>query len=294
MRSDDDALGSPHGVRVDGGRLLAYSDLGDPDGFPVINCHGGLVNRLDIAPAHGVARQHGIRILSPDRPGIGASAPAPGRRLLDWPKDVAALADALRIERFAVLGWSMGGQYALACARALPARVTRAALVASCVPLDDPARRAELNRMDDWLARLAVRAPRAMRALLNGTGRFAERFPELFTRLSALQLGAADAEVLGFEPADHLARPMHEGLSNPQGVVEDYRVMIAPWGFRPEDVRMPVDVWQGTDDVYVPAAWGEMLARRIPNATLHRMPGEGHMLAHRHYGEIFDRLVPRA
>ena len=113
------------------GRVLAYEQYGDPAGFPVLNCHGGMSSRLDAAPAHEAALAKGVRLISPDRAQArGSSTYQAGRRLLDWPHDVRELTDSLGIERFAVMGWSAGGAYAAACAARLGDRVTAAAVLA--------------------------------------------------------------------------------------------------------------------------------------------------------------------
>ena len=104
-------------VTLPDGRDLAYEEYGDPAGFPVLSFHGGLSSRLDAAPADAAARDGGVRLVAPDRPGMGLSTFQPGRRLVDWPADVTSLADALGLERFAVMGWSAGGPYAGGAAR---------------------------------------------------------------------------------------------------------------------------------------------------------------------------------
>jgi len=114
-------------VRLRDGRVLAYEEYGISTGFPVLSFHGGLSSRLDAAPAHEAAVAKGIRLISPDRPGMGLSTYQHGRRLTDWPADVAQLTDALGIERFAVMGWSAGGPYAAVCAAKMDGRVTAAA-----------------------------------------------------------------------------------------------------------------------------------------------------------------------
>src|SRR3954452_5974680 len=126
------------------GRSIGYREYGDPNGRPVINCHGGLLCGLEVAPFDQPARDLGLRIIAPDRPGIGASDPSPGRTTGDWSSDVRDLLDALDIESTAIFGWSMGGQYALACAARLADRVTRTVCVAGAIPLDE-ATLAELN-----------------------------------------------------------------------------------------------------------------------------------------------------
>ena len=85
-----------HFVRLRDGRRMCFAEYGDPDGFAVISAHGGLACRLDVAAADGVARETGIRLISPDRPGVGQSDPLPGRTVLNWAADVLNLSNHLR------------------------------------------------------------------------------------------------------------------------------------------------------------------------------------------------------
>ncbi len=279
-------------VRLAGGRGLGYSEFGDPGGFPVVNCHGGLIGRLDVAAADQAARDAGVRLISPDRPGIGSSDPAPDRTLLDWPTDVAALADLLDIDTFGVMGWSMGGQYAAACAFALADRLTRVAIIAGCPPLDEADRFAELNRMDTVFTKMAKSSPWLVRPIFASMGHIAHRFPKQWTKLSSRSLGPADAEVLAREPGLDYAGATAEALLTSAGMVTEYQVWVQPWGFELEDITIGVDVWQGDADDLVPVAWADELARRIPAACRHAVEGAGHFLANDHYGEILSALLP--
>ena len=109
MRSPDD-----HVARLTDGRVIGYAQYGDPNGFPVVSAHGRLACRLDVRAAAPIADQAGIRLISPDRPGIGLSDPLPDRTILDWAHDIGELLDQIDVDRFAAMGWSMGGQYAAA------------------------------------------------------------------------------------------------------------------------------------------------------------------------------------
>jgi pimeloyl-ACP methyl ester carboxylesterase len=88
---------------------MGYAQYGRPDGAVVISAHGGLVGRLDVAVAAAAAERAGVRLISPDRPGIGLSDAHHGRTILDWADDVADLLSQLGVDRFAAMGWSMGG-----------------------------------------------------------------------------------------------------------------------------------------------------------------------------------------
>src|SRR5690242_4496578 len=120
-------------LKLKDGRTLAYLDVGPADGRVVFHFHGHGSSRLEALTLADAAARAGVRVIAPDRPGIGYSDPKNGDRLLDWPADVAEAADLLGIARFAVQGMSAGGPYALACAHALADRVTACSLV-SAVP----------------------------------------------------------------------------------------------------------------------------------------------------------------
>ncbi len=122
-------------IPLSDGRSLAYAEYGDPRGRPVFFFHGTPGSRF-FRPADEITRNMGVRLITADRPGYGLSTFQPGRRILDWPSDITQLADHLGINRFAVAGHSGGGPYVLACAAALPERVSAAALVAAAGPVD--------------------------------------------------------------------------------------------------------------------------------------------------------------
>ncbi len=281
-----------HLVRLRDGRRLGYAQFGDLDGFVVVNAHGGLACRLDVAAAAPAARRGGIRLVSPDRPGIGRSDPRAGRTILDWADDVADLMDALRVDRFAAMGWSMGGQYAAALGHALPRRVTRVAIIAGALPLTEPGVFDQLPPIDRAYTVLSERAPWVARPCFRAMGLAAQWAPNTYGRLAARELGGADAAGLRDEGFDTFAAMSREALRRPAGVVEEYRAWRRPWGFAPEDLSVGVDVWAGTDDQLVNGGWAPQLADRIPGAQLHLRSG-GHFMAHLHYAEIFEALRTR-
>ncbi len=133
-----------HRLKLRDGRWLGYLDFGDPDGAPVILCHGTPGSRLDFLYDEEMLKDLHIRAIVPDRPGYGLSDFQRHRRLLDWPADVEQLADHLGLERFAVLGVSGGGPHAAACAYAIPHRLTRVGLISSAAPLELAPLRARL------------------------------------------------------------------------------------------------------------------------------------------------------
>ncbi|MFI5511553.1 alpha/beta fold hydrolase [Mycobacterium sp. NPDC051804] len=269
---------------------MAYVEYGAPDGHVVVNAHGGLACRLDVEAANDVAVKAGVRLISPDRPGVGLSDPDPGRTTYSWTRDVEELVDQIGVERFAVMGWSMGGQYAAAVGHALPHRVTRVAIVAGALPLTEFGVFDQLPAMDRYLTRMSQRTPRLAQQPFRTIGLAARVAPKVYGRLAARELGPDDGAVIRSDASALFARMTREAMRQPAGAVEEYRAWMRPWGFKPEDLDIPVDIWAGRDDRLVDSSWPQRLASRIPNANLYIRDG-GHFVAHLHYREIFDALV---
>jgi pimeloyl-ACP methyl ester carboxylesterase len=270
---------------------MAYAQYGVADGFPIVNAHGGLACRVEVADADGVAAASRVRLISPDRPGVGLSDPQPGRTVLDWARDLAELLDQIDADRFAVMGWSMGGQYAAAVGHALRHRVSRVAIIAGALPLAEPGVFDELPAMDRFLTRMSQRAPWPTQQWFRMMRFVARVAPTRYGRLAARTLGEADGAVIQNQGFDVFAAMSRESMRQLAGVVEEYRAWARPWGFAPEDLEVPVDVWAGTRDQLVNSSWAHRLATRIPNATLNIRDG-GHFLAHRYYREILAALCP--
>ncbi len=263
-------------VNLPDGRVLAYEEYGDPAGFPVLSFHGGLSSRLDAAPAHEAAEAKGVRLVSPDRPGMGLSTYQPGRRLTDWPADVEHLTQALDIERFAVMGWSAGGAYAAVCAAKMD-RVSAAALLSSGVPLDLYGTLRGLTTEDRVLLLLARRAPGLASALMKVSIVNASN-ARLF-RAVMRSFPQADQTILSeWGPPDHALSFVREALrQGTEGCVQDYRIFGDPWGFSLEEIQVPVQIWEGADDRTGPPGYRAFLKEHIAQATVTVVPDEGHL-----------------
>ncbi len=263
-------------VTLADGRDLAYAEYGDPVGTPVLSCHGGLSSRLDAAPAHQAALDLGIRLISADRPGMGRSTHQPGRTLLDWAGDVTQLADALELERFAVMGWSLGGAFAAVTAAKLPERVTGLALLSSAVPLDVFGSHRGLTFDDRVLLFLTHHAPRLANAVMRyfiGDASDTRLFRELRRSFPKV-----DREVLAeYGPHEAVAFVKESMRQGTEGCLQDYRIFAAPWGFELEEILVPTHIWEGTDDHTGPPGYRELLKAHIPHATITLVPHEGHL-----------------
>jgi pimeloyl-ACP methyl ester carboxylesterase len=282
-------------VRLPDGRHLGYAEYGRPAGRPIFYFHGFPGCRLEAAPVHETAGAVGVRIVAFDRPGYGLSDAHRGRSLLDWPRDVSDAADALGIRRFAVLGVSGGGPYALACARAIPQRLTATGVVAGLAPVDRP----ELRRTLIWPMRLGFflgrNAPWLFGALSAGViAASPNSHPEHVMWL----LGRSDSEVDRRLAHDDrfrqaIAASIREALrGGARAARQDVQLYARPWGFALKDIRVPVDIWHGEVDATVPIAMGRYLAAQVPESRVTFLPNEGHFsLPFNHAREILRTLA---
>ncbi len=273
------------------GRKLAYHEYGDPNGKPLINCHGGLVNGQDIMFAHAAAKAAGVRIISPDRPGVGCSSIQRNRILLDWPLDVEELADQLGLTKFAVLGWSMGGPYAMAVAYILHERVSHLVVVAGCLELSDRVNFDQLNPMDKRFSKRSHSLPMVAESVYWSMGMIAKVAPKFFVKSTARKLSDSDAHVIMSEPRKNFVIPSTQALSHPKGLVQEYRVFVEPFGFKPNEIPVKTSIWQGTEDTLVPPAWAKEMNRTIANSKLYIIPSAGHFVAHTEIDQILKSLT---
>jgi len=272
------------GIALPDGRRLAYAEFGDPQGRPVLFFHATPGYRRNSWATDAQLRSAGVRLIAPDRPGVGRSTPQPRRRLLDWPDDVRQLADALGLERFGVVGFSNGGPHAAACVYKLGQRISGTALVAPLPPLDAPGALRQLG-VPGWYYPLARRAPWALRAVYAGLVALARRDPRRAERLLVSGMSPADQRLFGrAEWAGRFGADLAGAGS--RGVVDDERLMPLPWGFKPEQVQGPVRLWLGEHDKLVPArVWLERPSS-FPVCDTTVVAGAGHFLIAEQMAEI--------
>ena len=267
--------------------------------------HGSPGRSFEFAVYDRTARDCGVRLIAIDRPGYGHSSYRSRRRLADFPGDVAQLADHLQVRAFGVFGHSAGGPHALACARFLPHRVTTCSVVGGIAPTGDPRLTEGMMVSNQILWSICWHWPRSLDPLAAALGmlvspfvgvalRFGRQHPDTGLDRFNRMLPECDVEVMARPEirAELMAEAGEFTLAVARTSVQDMAACIRDWGFRPEDIEVPVHIWQGDLDRNVPLAHGELLAKVIPNATLHECPGEGHWLVVDHMAEILRGLSP--
>jgi pimeloyl-ACP methyl ester carboxylesterase len=272
-------------VRLADGRFIGVRETGDPGGWPLLVFPGTPGSRLSPLPDGDATREAHVRAIVVERPGFGVSTAQPGRRIVDWPSDVASVADALGIESFAIAGMSGAGPYLAACAVALGARVRAVGMLGVVAPLDAPGVRRGMTLRRRLLYRALPLAPHAIPLLrvLGARG---------VQRVMTDDVPACDRRILA-RIADGYAEMKREAFrQGPAGFAEELALAARPWGLRVEDIRVPVHLWHGELDVSTPVAMGRYLAAAIPRCRAHFVPDEGHFLAYACWPEILAALAP--
>ncbi|WDF42808.1 alpha/beta hydrolase [Streptomyces sp. T12] len=262
------------------GRRLAVEISGDPGGSPVFLLHGTPGSRLGPAPRPMLLYHQQVLLITYDRPGYGPSDPLPGRRVAHVAADVAAIADALGFERFAVVGRSGGGPHALACAALLADRVTRVAVLVSLAPRDADGL--------DWFAGMAASNVSEYSKALASPDRLAASLRKRSVAirsdpvrlLSQLRRDLTESDLRVVADAGvraMLLRNYREALRvSADGWVDDALSFCSPWGFNPADISVPVLLWHGEQDVFSPPSHTRWLAARIPSVTAILQPAAAH------------------
>jgi pimeloyl-ACP methyl ester carboxylesterase len=245
--------------------------------------------------ADDTAQRLGVRIISPDRPGINGSSFAAERTLLDWPRVVRALMAHFRSDKFRVLAVSGGAPYAYVSAWALPAHVEAVAVASGAPPIAELTDRSGLWRLHRWMLALYDRNPDLLHKLMGVARPFAcMRMSLRYRPFLRLVLQKMDAEALrdrrAFESCFESSRVAWQ--ASLEGVIADAEIYARPWGFPLEDIQVPVRLWHGAKDRTFSYRLAEELALRLPKCEVRIVENAGHYsLPIRHIDEILADLI---
>ena len=275
-------------ITLPDGRILAYTDIGDPGGTCVMHFHGAPGSRLLLDSYDNEFAECGLRVVSPDRPGYGGSSPQPGRSMEDWPDDVEALADELGIDQFVVLGSSSGGPYTVASCALLPHRVLGGLVIAGASDMSwhdahigYPEVELDIMAFADETDAVAYCEERFGQ---DGSGFFDE---------DPLDWPEPDEEFLADEEmSEHVVRTMSEAFAQGiAGYAQDMVIQGRPWPFDPTDISCSVRVVHGELDDLSPLAHSRHTAELIPDAEFEIVPGHGHASIMDEFPQLTDDFV---
>lgn len=283
-------------VRLPSGRTVGYAEFGDPTGFPILALHGAPACREMFAWADLAAREQGLRLIAPDRPGYGLT---PAETVVMSLKSMTAWLDefaaSLSLGRFGVLGISGGAPYAVALAARMGSRATALAIASPLGPVAEYAElhgRAALHPGHRYFFLGLPSAPRLLGLLGHLSARAFRRAPQTIGGLLMRLAGPSDAATLARpEVRAFLIQMTLEAFrAGGQGGVQDMVIFSQPWGVNYRQIVCPAILWQGDGDRIVPAEVSTHLAQLIPHCRLERLTGAGHFWVLDHTDEVIAAL----
>jgi pimeloyl-ACP methyl ester carboxylesterase len=288
---------SRQSIALRGGAIVAFEEYGEPTGAPVIFCHGWPSSHTMAQLADEPARSLGIRIISPDRPGISGSSMQRDRTLSDWPGLLERLVDHLDIGEFRMLAISGGAPYAYATAVAMPQRIPAIAIIGGAIPFAELQDLKGLLPLYRWMLGFYRNRPKLLRSFFYLARPFLSLRAPIRLRpllLKMLLLRSCDAASLrndaAFEAIFESQRRAWRGSA--EGVMADAQIYAQPWGFAAENVRVPVRLWHGKEDRAFAVRLAQAFANRLPNCKARFIENEGHYsLPIRHMREILQDLI---
>lgn len=285
-------------VRLPDGRQLGYAEFGTGAGLStattIVWLHGTPGGRRQLPPAARVyARDHGLRVIVIERPGIGDSTVHLHDEVLGFADDIGVVLDTLGVSRCAVVGLSGGGPYTLACAYRLDA-VRCCAVLGGVAPTQGPEAVpggvTTLASFAPWVAPLRRPLSGALSLAVRAAHPLASPVFDLFVRFSRPgdQAVFSSPNMKEMFLDDMLDATRRGGLHS---LLADYLLFSRDWGFRLGDIDKPVHFWQGDDDPFVPFEHGEHQARLVRGSTLTPQPGHSHLGGLDAAVEVLERMV---
>jgi pimeloyl-ACP methyl ester carboxylesterase len=286
-----------HLLELDDGRTTGYATWGDPQGTPVFIAHGTPGSRRALSPGLDDpewVRRRRLRFIGVDRPGYGYFDPWPEASLLDCAEDFVRVADHLRLERFAALGVSGGGPYAIALGAMVPERVKDVAIVSGLGMLDRPGALEGMSEGNVVEIKMAMDSPEDLVTALREAAETIREDPEgSFAELSD-ELPEVDRQMLERPDIrafliDTFQEAVRQGAT---GWIDDDLRQVRPWPFRLDEISgVDVRIYHGEAYVLVTAHHAKHLAERIPGSQLHLYPGDGHLSFDKYNKEIVETLL---
>ncbi|OGO59311.1 MAG: hypothetical protein A2029_05015 [Chloroflexi bacterium RBG_19FT_COMBO_47_9] len=285
-------------IELKDGRMLGYDEHGAPDGKPLFYFHGSPSCRVEsgLYVDEQFLQVQNIRVIAIDRPGMGLSNFQPQRLLLDWPKDVIALADQLGLERFSILAYSLGGPFGIACGFAIPERIHKLGIVSGAALFTNNNLIKNVNPKTLQFINMPRENPLAARFFLTIMLVIMPRLaPRRFIAGALSALPEADREVVQSDKTfqEGFSKMIREAMrQGTKGAYHESLLNITDWGFQLEGIQTPVMLWHGEQDKNIPVEMARSMCSTLQNCKGKFFPGEGHIsLFKKHSSEFIHSLI---
>jgi pimeloyl-ACP methyl ester carboxylesterase/DNA-binding CsgD family transcriptional regulator/PAS domain-containing protein len=292
LRAPDEHGDATSCLELPDGRILYWSDNGDPRGKPVILMHGISGSRSSRHPDDLPLLDAGLRLLIPERPGSGESSPQKDRQITDWIADMQALTAHLGLHKFAVLGYSAGTPYALAVAAAMPERVTHVALVAPMYPMRSSTDLANYTPAFRLPLLVARTVPGLLGLLMRVMVRGVQKSPYVYL-MRTLESGTESDRAVFLNP--RLRQAYIKGLlagtrGGEQELTREVLLLACDWRIDFKALPSKIRVWHGAADKLVAPEGAQALTRMLGNPTLHLIEQAGHYVLFSHWQELCSAI----
>ena len=280
------------------GRKLAFAEFGQPDGHTVLYFHATPSSRLEpIFLGDDLFSRFGLRIICPDRPGIGGSDFQIQRSFSDWPEDVEYLLENLGIDQCSVLGVSGGGGYAAVCAAKIPEKIVNVVIASGAWQIDAKAlKRIGFPMNLQW--QLAKHAPMLLPLMLKLVIKMISQEPKGGFENAATKpnkfMPAADHAVMTPDRIAINRKVLEETMKQgSKGPVWDMCLYVREWDFDLAELDIPLTLFHGEQDLNVPVELVRRKVHSIPGVDLITFPEDGHISVYtNHFDEIAKALLP--
>ena len=295
MKNLCDSINTEKRIILSDGRVLGYAEYGDSLGFPVFYFHGGQESRRSSIFMDSTAKKLKIRLISPDRPGVGISTYQVNRQFLDWGNDILELADSLGLIKYSVFGLSGGAPHVLACIISDSSRIENASIISGATPYDY---RGTLKGM--WVPVILIhwfaswKKDKQLRKFIQND--FDELVSKPEKRIKQFQkyLPKPDKQLMTDHPDyawEFINGSIESYRQGIDGVVQEWKLYVADWQMDLSKIYFPLALWYGENDKMAPYHRGNYYKNTLPNSTLKVISNEGHFsLIRNHLEEILMEL----
>lgn len=282
-------------IKLSDGRDLGYAEYGDSLGYPVFYFHGGQESRLSSKFMDSTANKLSIRIISPDRPGVGLSKFQEDRQFLDWGNDIAELANSLKLEKYSIFGLSGGAPHVLACIFLDSIRIENASIISGATPYDYKGTLKGMwlpVKLIHWFARW--KNDKQLRKFMQNDYDGLVNRPEKRINQFQKYLPKPDKKLMrdipdyGWEFIEGSKESYRQGI---EAVVQEWKLYVSDWNMDLSSVNFPINLWYGDKDKMAPVHRGYYYNNILSNSTLNVINNEGHFsLIRNHLEEILIEL----